>query len=50
MDEKKIYTPPAVVTYDDETILEELGPAQAQYGTPNNPPTGGGGGGQGPIS
>ena len=34
MDEKKLpkYEPPKVVTYTEEEILEELGPAQANYG------------------
>ena len=36
MDDKKMpeYEAPQVVTYTDEEILEELGPAQAVYGDP----------------
>ena len=34
MEEKKLpeYQVPQVITYSDEEILEELGPAQALYG------------------
>ena len=34
MEEKKlpVYEVPEVITYTDEQILEELGPAQAIYG------------------
>ena len=29
-----VYTPPAVITYTDEQLLEALGPAQAQSYAP----------------
>jgi len=29
------YEPPQIVTYSEEDILEELGPAQTLYGTIN---------------
>ena len=37
MEDKKMpeYETPEVVTYTDEEILEELGPAQAIYGSPD---------------
>jgi hypothetical protein len=37
MEDKKMpeYEAPEVVTYTDEEILEELGPAQAIYGQPD---------------
>jgi hypothetical protein len=37
MEDKKMpeYETPEVVTYTDEEILEELGPAQACYGRPD---------------
>jgi hypothetical protein len=33
------YEAPEVVTYTDEEILEELGPAQAIYGNGKKPPS-----------
>ncbi len=33
--ELPVYEPPQVITYTDEEILEELGPAQAVYGGVN---------------
>ena len=40
MEEKKLleYEVPEVITYTDEEILEELGPAQASYGVPDSQP------------
>jgi hypothetical protein len=32
-EEKPVYETPQVTTYSDEEILEEMGPAQAVYGT-----------------
>lgn len=32
-EEKPEYEAPQVITYSDEEILEEMGPAQAVYGT-----------------
>lgn len=38
MDEIRLpeYEPPEVITYTDEEILEQLGPAQALYGSITN--------------
>jgi hypothetical protein len=30
------YEPPQIITYSEEEILEELGPAQTLYGAPGN--------------
>jgi hypothetical protein len=32
-----MYEAPLVITYTDEQILEELGPAQTLYGNPSAP-------------
>jgi hypothetical protein len=31
MDQLPVYEPPEIVTYTEEDILEELGPAQTNY-------------------
>jgi len=36
MEEKLTYEPPKIITYSNDDILEELGPAQACISTPTS--------------